>query len=151
MSLRVRDANPFDIPALLDMLRAYRSQTPLPFLAEVDDAVYVTRLLTELMAGRGVVLVADNGDGVVGMLMAQIAPSMWSPKHLMMTEMAYWVNPESRGSSAGYRLLSAYAEHGQALKDGGRIAAFVISKMVNSPDLKYERFGFSKLEEMWVV
>jgi predicted N-acetyltransferase YhbS len=151
MSLRVRDANPFDIPALLDMLRAYRSQTPLPFLAEVDDAVYITRLLTELMAGRGLALVAEDDLGVVGMFLAVIAPSMWSPKHLMMTEMAYWVNPDSRNGSAGYRLLSAYVEHGQALKSGGRICSFSISKMVNSPDLKYERFGFSKLEETWVV
>lgn len=151
MSLRIRDANPFDVPVLLDMLRAYRSHTPLPFLAEADDAEYITRLLTELMAGRGLVLVVDSPDGVVGMLMAQIGASVWSPKHLWMQELAYWVNPEARGSSAGYRLLRAYVEHGQALKDGKRIAAFGISKMVNSPDLNYERFGFTKLEETWVI
>jgi N-acetylglutamate synthase-like GNAT family acetyltransferase len=151
MHPQVRDANPFDIPALLDMLRAYRSHTPLPFLAEVDDEVYITRLLTELMAGRGLVLVAEDDLGVIGMFLACIAPNMWSPKHLIMQELAYWVNQDSRGGTSGYRLLSEYIERGKSMKVEGRICSFSISKMVNSPDLKYERFGFTKIEETWVI
>lgn len=149
--MRVRDGSPFDIPVLLDMLRAYRGCTPLPFLAEVDDAKYMTGVLTELMAGKGAVLVAEDDEGVVGMLLANIAASMWSPAHLIMQEMAYWVNPDARGGTAGYRLMSAYVELGEKLKKDKRISAFFISKMVNSPNLKYEKFGFSKLEEMWVI
>lgn len=149
--MRVRDASPFDIPVLLDMLRAYRGECPLPFISEIDDAMYMTTVLTQLMAGKGVALVAEGNTGVVGMFLAHIAPSMWSPKHLVMTEMAFWVNPEARGGTAAHRLISAYVEHGQALKDGKRVHAFFISKMVNSPNLKYEKFGFTKLEEMWVV
>ena len=149
--MRVRDANHFDIPVMLDMLRAYRSKTPLPFLAEIDDASYMTSLLTQLMAGKGAAFVAEDDYGVVGMLLANIAHSLWSPKHLVMQEMAYWVNPDARGGSAGYRLLSAYVELGKVLKENGRIHAFFISKMTNSPDIKYDKFGFSKLEEMWVA
>jgi len=147
----VRDANPFDIPALLDMLRAYRSRTPLPFLEEANDSDYINGLLTELIAGRGIVLVAEDDLGIVGTFIAHIAPSLWSPKHLVMLEMAYWVNPDSRGGSAGYRLLAGYVERAKIMKQSGRINAFAISKMVNSPDLKYEKFGFSKLEETWVM
>lgn len=147
----VRDANHFDIPVLLDMLRAYRSKTPLPFLAEVNDESYMTKLLTQLMAGKGAVFVAEDDYGVVGMFLAHICHSLWSPSHLVMQEMAFWVNPDARGGSAGYRLLSAYVELGKALKEGNRIHAFFISKMVNSPDIKYDKFGFTKLEEMWVA
>ena len=150
VEMKVRDATPFDVPVILDMLRQYREQTPLPFLHEVDDEVYITGLLTEIMAGRGVALLAE-GEKIDGMLLAQVASSAWSPAHLIMTEMAYWVNPEARGGTAGHRLLSAYVQHGQALKDEGRIASFFISKMVNSPDLKYDKFGFNKLEEFWVM
>ena len=148
VEMKVRDATPFDVPVILDMLRQYREQTPLPFLHEVDDEVYITGLLTEIMAGRGVALLAE-GEKIDGMLLAQVASSAWSPAHLIMTEMAYWVNPEARGGTAGHRLLNAYVEHGQALKDEGRIAAFFISKMVNSPDLDYAKFGYSKVEETW--
>ena len=146
----VRQASPFDIPILLDMLRSYRSLTPLTFLSQADDAEYVTRLLTELMAGKGVVLVADN-DGVVGMLIASIGPSVWSPKHFLMTELAYWVEPESRGGTAGYRLLAEYKKTGERLVKENRICNFLISKMSNSPNLQYQKFGFDKLEEFWVA
>ena len=146
----IRDASPFDVPEILGMLRRYRRRTPLAFLAEANDAAHVTQLLAGLMAGKGVVLVAET-DKVVGLMMAMIAPSAWSPKHLVLTEMAYWVNQEARGGSAGHRLISAYVERGKALKEQKRIAAFFISKMVNSPDLRYDRFGFTKLEEMWVA
>lgn len=146
----IRDASPFDIPDILGMLRSYRRLTPLPFLAEADDAEYVTQMLTELMAGKGLVLIADK-DGIAGMLIAVIAPSMWSPKHLVMTEMAYWVEPECRGGTMGYRLLAEYKQRGDELKKNGRICNYLISKMSNSPNLQYQKFGFEKLEEFWVA
>lgn len=146
----VRRATPFDVPVLLDMLRRYRKLTPLAFLAEADDAEYVTNLLTEMMAGKGVVLVVDN-DGIVGMLLASISPSIWSPKHFLMTELAYWVEPESRGGTAGYRLLAEYKKIGEQMKSEKRICNFLISKMSNSPNLQYQKFGFDKLEEFWVA
>jgi len=146
----VRQATPFDIPVLLDMLRRYRKLTPLEFLAEADDAEYITNLLTEMMAGKGVVLVVDN-DGIVGMLLASISPSIWSPKHFLMTELAYWVEPESRGGTAGYRLLTEYKKIGMQMKKEKRICNFLISKMSNSPNLQYQKFGFDKLEEFWVI
>jgi N-acetylglutamate synthase-like GNAT family acetyltransferase len=146
----IRDASPFDIPDILDMLRSYRKMTPLPFLAEADDAEYVTQMLTELMAGKGLVLIADK-DGIAGMLIAIIAPSMWSPKHVVMTELAYWVEPECRGGTMGYRLLAEYKQRGDELKKNGRITNYLISKMSNSPNLQYQKFGFEKLEEFWVA
>ena len=149
MRPQIRDASPFDIPAILDMLRNYREKTPLPFLSEADNADYITKILNELMAGRGLVLVAET-DKLFGMLIAGISPSLWSPKHLLLTEMAYWVEPEFRGSSAGYRLLAEYQRRGADLKAQGRVCNFIISKMVNSPDLQYDKFGFKKLEEFWV-
>jgi N-acetylglutamate synthase-like GNAT family acetyltransferase len=146
----IRDANQFDIPAMLNMLREYRENTPLNFLREADDAEHITKILTELIAGRGIALVAETNK-IDGMLLAGISPSAWSPKHLVMTEMAYWVNPEARGGSAAYRLIAEYVERGKSLKEQKRISAFFISKMINSPDLNYSRFGFTKLEEFWVI
>lgn len=148
--MRVRHATPFDIPALIDLLREYRSHTPLQFLNEADDEKYIATMLTEIISGKGVALVAENGD-VFGMLIAGIHPSRWSPKHLLMTELAYWVEPEHRGGTAGYRLLAMYVAEAKQLKESGRICNFFISKMVNSPDLSYDKFGFEKLEEFWVI
>jgi N-acetylglutamate synthase-like GNAT family acetyltransferase len=146
----VRHATPFDIPALIDLLKEYRSHTPLKFLSEADDEKYITAMLTEIISGKGVGLVAENGE-VFGMLIASIHPSQWSPKHLLMTELAYWVEPEYRGGTAGHRLLAMYVQEAKQLKESGRICNFFISKMVNSPDLSYGKLGFEKLEEFWVI
>ena len=149
--MHTRLASPFDISFILDMLRAYRACSPVEFLSDADDAEYVTAMLTELMAGRGLVLVAVNDSGICGMLIAGIAPSIWSPKHLLMKEFAYWVNEDARYSTAGARLLQDYRAYGLGMKEQGRIVNFTISKMVNSPDLKFGRYGFEKLEEFWVM
>ncbi len=146
----VRHATPFDIPALIDLLREYRSHTPLQFLNEVNDEAYIATMLTEIISGKGIALVAENGS-VFGMLIAGIHSSQWSPKHLLLTELAYWVEPEHRGGTAGYRLLATYVQEARQLKESGRICNFFISKMVNSPDLSYDKLGFKKLEEFWVI
>lgn len=147
----IRHATRHDIPAVLEMLRHYRSETPLDFLRDADDAEYISNMLVELIAGRGVVLLAEQNEQAIGMMIAAVMPNIWSPKHFTLTEFAYWVEPEHRGGSAGYRLLRAYLDEAIALKDAGRICNAFISKMVNSPDLKYNKFGFSKLEEFWVI
>lgn len=147
----IREATPVDIPQILDLLREYRKATPLEFLKTADDSNYITQMLYEIMSGRGVILVAEKAGEIYGMLIAGIHPSQWSPKHLLMTEMAYWITPEKRGGSAGHRMLLEYIEKGKQFKAAGRITNFFISKMANSPDLDYSRFGFKKLEEFWVI
>jgi N-acetylglutamate synthase-like GNAT family acetyltransferase len=149
MPLQIRKATPVDMPQLLDMLRKYREHTPLDFLAEADNVMYITQMLSEIMAGRGVVLVAEK-DGLIGMLIAGVHPSRWSPSHLLLTELAWWVDPEHRGGTAGHRLLKRYLAEAEKMKEEGRICNFFISKMSNSPDLDYSRFGFKYLEEFWV-
>ena len=149
MHLQIREANKFDMPSLLNMLQAYSLATPLEFLKYAWDAEYASKILTDSMSGRGLVLIAEKIEPV-GMLIATINPSQWQLNKYLMTELAYWVDPEHRGSTAGYRLLKAYQQKGQELKQSKRIENFLISKMCNSPDLKFDKFGFSKLEEFWV-
>lgn len=148
---QIRKASPFDIPQIINCLRDYRSNMPYGFLSDVDDAEYVKTMLSQLMAGQGLVLVADCEGKIVGILIAGVMPSIWSPKHLMLTEFAYWVDPEYRNGTAGYRLLREYLDEAIKMREAGRIANCFISKMVNSPDLNFERFGFQKLEEFWVM
>ena len=147
----IREATPIDIPQILDLLREYREATPLEFLKQADDVNYITQMLHEIMAGRGVLLVAEKENSIFAMLIAGVHPSRWSPRHLLLTELAYYVKPENRGGTAGYRLLREYIKKGEQFKAEGRICHYFISKMVNSPDLDYGRFGFKKLEEFWVV
>jgi predicted N-acetyltransferase YhbS len=146
-----RTASPFDVDAVIDLLREYRAEMPYGFLADANDEAHIRQLLASLLAGQGLVLVAEVDGKPVGILMAGVMPSIWSPKHFLLTEFAYFVKPEYRGSTAGYRLMRDYLDEAIAMRDSGRITNFLISKMVNSPDLNFGRFGFQKLEEFWVM
>jgi predicted N-acetyltransferase YhbS len=151
MHPQIRNASPFDVDAIIALLKKYRAQMPYGFLADADDEAYIKQLLASLMAGQGLVLIAEDDNKVVGILMAGVMPSIWSPKHFLLTEFAYFVTPEYRGGTAGYRLMRQYLDEAIAMRESGRISNFFISKMVNSPDLNFGRFGFQKLEEFWVM
>ena len=149
MSL-IREATPVDFPSILNMLRQYRKAAPMEFLLEADNEQHIVNQLTEFVSGRGLVLVSEKNVEITGMLIAVIDKSFWHPAKQLMIEVAYWVQPDFRGSTAGYRLLKEYVKRGTAMKKEGRIVNFVISKMNNSPDLSFDKFGFQKLEEFWV-
>jgi predicted N-acetyltransferase YhbS len=146
-----RTASPFDVNAIINLLREYRAEMPYGFLADANDEAHIRQLLASLLAGQGLVLVAEVDGKTVGILMAGVMPSIWSPKHFLLTEFAYFVTPEYRGSTAGYRLMRQYLDEAIVMRESGRITNFFISKMVNSPDLNFGRFGFQKLEEFWVM
>lgn len=122
----------------------------MSFLLEADNEQHIVGQLTEFVAGRGLVLMAEHKSQVMGMLIASIDSSFWYPEKRLMIEVAYWVEPEFRGGTAAYRLLKEYVRRGENLKQEGRIVHFLISKMNTSPDLSFGKFGFQKLEEFWV-
>lgn len=149
--MKIELANKFDIPSIIEMLKHYRSATPVKQFEMCDDEEYISKLLTHILMGRGLLLVARTETKIVGMLLSFIDQSIWDNNLLVLKELAYWVEPEHRGTSAGYRLITKYNELAQELHDQGRINMWTISKMTNSPDLDYGRFGYRKIEETYMM
>lgn len=145
----IRQANKFDIDAIIGMLKQYREVAPIDVLRYADDEEYIKRLLTEIISGMGFILLAEKDEIAIGMLIAAKIPNIWNPKIMQCSEVAYWVKPENRGGTAAYRLIAVYVEKCEELKSQGIISFYTISKMNNSPDLKYNKFGFEKLEDTW--
>lgn len=146
----IRQANKFDINEIVRMLKKYRSFAPTKFLQESNDQEYIEKLLTHLIAGAGFILLATKDDRPIGMIMAARHTNVWNPSAIQISEIAFWVDEEHRGGRTAHRLLHAYIEHCEQLKQENSIQFFTLSKMRNSPDLNYERFGFEKLEETWI-
>lgn len=139
-------ANKFDKEKIKDLLRLFYAESKLMILNGWNNEKYIDNLLDTLFIGRGVIYLKED----VGVIMGIITPTIWCDKTLQLSELAWYVKPEYRNTSIGYRLLKAYIEEGKRLKESGRIKFFTISKMVDSPDIKYQKFGFSKLDETWV-
>lgn len=142
----IRQATKYDKPELIEMMKAFRLESKIEQYKTLDNEPYWNRLLDTMIAGAGVVFIEEGK----GLLMAIISHTPFCDKTFYMQELAWYVKPEFRHTTVGYRLLKQYVKYGQELKEQGRIAMFAIGKMITSPDIKYDKFGFSKLDENWI-
>lgn len=131
------------------MLKHFRDADKFGIVKQNNNRDYIVAVLSEILAGKGIIFIAEK-EKPVGMLIAMIMESFWNPLNKELHELAFWVEPEYRGGTHGFRLLKAYEQYGLELKQQKRIDCFYVTKMVDSPDLKYNKFGFEKLEENWV-
>ena len=142
----IRQATKFDKNDIIEMMKLFRLEPDLPEYVNAKNEVYWNLLLDTILAGKGVVFIEENK----GLLMAIIHPTIWDNTIHTMQELAWYVKPEYRHTSIGYRLLKSYIEYGDELKEDGRIQFFSVSKMDTSPDIKYQKFGFRKKDENWI-
>jgi len=146
----IRQANKFDMEAIVRMLKAYRDKAPAQFLRDSSNQEHIEKLINNILAGAGFILLAIKDEDPVGMVVAAQHPNIWNPEVMQISEIAFWVDEEHRGGKSAHRLLHAYIQQCEEWKQENRIQFFSLSKMVNSPDLSYEKFGFEKLEETWI-
>jgi hypothetical protein len=149
--MKIRHANKFDFPEIVAMLHRFKMQGPTEISNSFDNETHVATVYAHIIAGRGLALVAEKDGKLAGMLIGIVDSLVWDPDTRIMREIVYWVDQEYRGSTAGYRLLAQYVKEGDEMVDSGRITAYSMVKMINSPDLKFEKFGFKKTEEVWVA
>lgn len=142
----IRQANKYDKTEIIEMMKLFREESNIEQYKNLDNIVYWNKLLDNILAGQGVIFI-EQGKGL---LMALITHTAWCDRTFQMYELAWYVKPEYRNTSVGYRLLKEYVDYGNKLKEQGRIKLFTMAKMVTSPNIKYDRFGFKKLDEVWI-
>jgi GNAT superfamily N-acetyltransferase len=142
----IRKATKYDKPQIIEMMKLFRAESNIKQFQEIDNEPYWNRLLDNILAGAGIVFIEEGK----GLIMALISHTAWCDKTYQMYELAWYVKPEFRNTTVGYRLLKTYVDYGKQLKAEGRIKLFSIAKMVTSPDIKYKKFGFNKLDENWI-
>lgn len=146
----IRQANKYDMDSIIRMLKAYREKAPTQFLRDSSNQEHIEKMLNNIFAGAGFVLLSIKEEEAVGMVIAAQHPNIWNPDVMQVSEIAFWVDEEHRGGKIAHRLLHAYIQQCEEWKKENRIQFFALSKMNNSPDLSYDRFGFEKLEETWI-
>jgi N-acetylglutamate synthase-like GNAT family acetyltransferase len=146
--MKIRLANKFDIPELKRMLWNYHNSGNIKGL-DVTNEETGLRILTMILIGGGMALVAEKKPGqLVGMLLAVRVPFLWDQTKIVMNEIAYWVDEENRGSTAGYRLLQKYSDLCSDMKLDKKLFSYTMSQM-DGQNLDYTRFGFKPIETTW--
>lgn len=142
----IRKANKFDKPQIIEMLRMFRDESPIQQYKTFENVEYISALIDSIIAGRGIIFIEQN----VGLIIGVIQPTIWCDKTFALYELAWFVKPEYRHTTAGYKLLKKYLTYAKALKDEGKIKLYTLSKLTTSPNMKYEKFGMVKIEENWM-
>lgn len=146
--MKIRQANKYDAKKIVDMLWNYHDSGNIEGLDVDPDSETPLRIVSTILAGAGIALVAEKPEGLVGMLLAFKAPFLWDNSKYTMNEIAYWVEPEHRGSTAGYRLLAEYVKYCDEQKTKGHITNYTMSQM-DGQSLDYSRFGLKPIETTW--
>ena len=142
----IRQATKYDKTEIINMMKQFRAEADFPELLKVDNEEHWNTMLDGILAGQGVVFL-DEGKGL---LMAIVLPTIWCNKTFALHELAWYVCPEERNTTIGFRLFAAYLAYGKQLKEQGRVAYFTITKLDTSPNFKYEKYGFRKKDENWI-
>jgi hypothetical protein len=144
----IRNATPFDMPALIELMRGYVSDAPMETLKDqsLHNEAHVKSLLTSLMVGRGFILTEDQGRGFIA---AMIIQNVWCPSVYELHELAWWVKPEHRGGTVGGRLWKEFDMLAQDLLDNGRVQVVCSSVIADSPKINYEKRGYKLMQKTY--
>ena len=139
----IRPATEADIPAIVEMSRRFYVTTSYSAFAAMDDDTVAA--LSAWLINDGVLLVADAGNGPMGMVGLAITPFMFNRDVTTAHEVIWWVSPEAQGAGVGRQLLEAVAP---ACKAKGAIAVQMMH-LANSPPQAgelYRRLGYDLSE-----
>lgn len=112
---RIRPATVFDVPWLLDQLRAFDDFFGTKRSLFPSDAA--ARGILETLITAQVFLIAERNGVAVGFITGTLAPHPFNPAIRVLSEVFWWVEPEHRGTAAGARLLDAFLGHGRLHAD----------------------------------
>ena len=137
----IRVATVKDIPAILDLAGVFWEHT---VYEEPFDRAQCYHMVN-LCLSQGLLAVIDD-QGIQGFVAGVKAPLIASSEASTGTELAYWVNPNVRGSGEGKKLL--YFIEDLAREQGIKYWNMVSMESSN-PELAnalYERMGYKKVE-----
>ena len=146
----IRHATLQDFDRIMEMMINFANSSPYGAQHNPDyNDEYVRRLLCEFIK-QGVILVGTVKGEIQGMLIAGITPDVWLPHIKIMKEVAWWVEPEHRMGTLGYKLLKKYIDSGEKLVENSIIDAFTLTNMEISPDFNLEKRGWREVETNYI-
>ncbi len=145
----IRPATIHDTDAIIDMMRNYAQASPVPALRLYQNPVHVRTLVTMILSGLGGIWLSENRGKMCGLIIAIRNPNPWNPDIMLAQELAFWVEPDYRNSTHGYKLLRAYEEWAQAEVAAGRVHGYTVSRMATS-EFDPANHGYTLLEATYI-
>jgi GNAT superfamily N-acetyltransferase len=144
--MMVRQATLADVPAIVDMSAKFYATTTYAQWAEFNPET-VHDLASNLTENH-VMLVAEDGGQLVGMVGLFAAPFMFNADILAAYEVVWWVDPDAQGQGVGKALLAAI-EPACLAKGCKAIQMVHLSTSPPQAAAIYERMGYRHTESSY--
>lgn len=147
--MQIRNAKPKDFPDIKRLMVDFANHNPVEDLHNPQyDELYTDRVLQHIYK-EGLIIVCEHHNRVIGMLLASIQGDIWLPHVKRMTEIAWWVEEQYRGTTAGARLLKHYISVGIECQERGIISSFTLTTLTTTPELQLEKRGWEPIDINW--
>lgn len=139
----IRPATDADVPALVALGQRFLAWSPYASLAVTDEAL--ASAIRRVMA-TGFAMVADDAGDPFGALLGVLSSPWVDDSKRIAVELAWWVEPEHRGSTAAVRLLREFQAWAKANgADGVTLSDLVVNGDAPAGEL-FNRLGFRMTE-----
>lgn len=139
----IRPANPFDLPALLDLGERMHAESPRFSRLAFSRARLHDTLRGLLDSPAGFLWVAEMNGQVIGGMAGIIGPH-WASEDLVATDLALFIDEKQRGGMSTARLITEYKRW--AHQRGARIVQVGVTTGVQTEQTArlYERLGLAR-------
>lgn len=147
----IRFAGLQDFDRIMKLMINFANSAPLEALHNPQyDHRRIQHLLAKISTHGCIVVGEDKSGEIQGVLIAGISEDPWLPHVKTLREMMWWVEPEHRNTTMGYKLLLKYTQFGKELVAKNQIATFTLTNMKISPTFDLEKRGWKEIETNYV-
>jgi hypothetical protein len=138
----IRHATKYDMPMLLEMMKEYSALAPQAALKnkEKHNENHVQNLFTQMLAGKGFILIDDQHRGFIASL---VITNVWCPDIYELHVLAWLVKREYKGSTIPGRLWKEFDRIAKDMIEDGRIDIVYSSILASSGFVDFNKRGYS--------
>ena len=139
--MRVRPATDRDLPAIVELGRRFHACSGEAVAYDVNSADATARGLMQM----GFVLLAEAGEGPVGMIGVAVVPMFFNYARTLAQELMWWVDEDGRSAGTALALLRA-AEAEARARGACRLQMIALASSPPHVARLYERLGYQHRE-----
>lgn len=145
-----------DIPGVNDywdmalMLQRFARASAQPYhRRDSYHTQHLARRIQSIHQSGGILLIARHQADPSGMIISARHPDTWLPDVWIQSELAWWVEPDHRGGTTGYRLLKEYTRIADQQLASGFVQDIHLTTLMSSPVRDLESRGWTPVETHW--
>jgi GNAT superfamily N-acetyltransferase len=144
----IKEAQQTDVAAMVRFGKSFWEQTSYHAQGVAYSSLSITAMTIKLIE-TGIVLVAYDGERVIGLMLMVVGPMPFNPSTLCATELVYYVDPDYREGGTGLTLIKQ-AEKIAASKGVKYVSMIHLDSVVpEKAESIYNTMGYARTETLF--